>query len=166
MSFYAPLLDKTKDVNKKLIIYTHNSPKETLLCRQRLRQRERDSLPGTQIMNKLIALVGGLALLLQAIPVTAAPPPSVKSKTFAQWCQQRNSVPAATKLTIDVLLKEANTKNCKLANSRLKNISNLSIFENKISDLQPLSGLTKLESLDLRGNKIRDLAPLIGLTII
>jgi hypothetical protein len=49
-------------------------------------------------MNKLIALVSGLALLFQTMPATAASPEP--AKTFAQWCQQRNSVPVATKLTI------------------------------------------------------------------
>ena len=58
-------------------------------------------------MNRLTALVTGLTLLLQALPAMAISTQQSKPKTFAQWCQQRNSVPAATKLTIDLLLKQA-----------------------------------------------------------
>ncbi len=45
-------------------------------------------------MKKLIVLVSGLALLLQALPATAIATQQSKPKTFAQWCQQINSVPA------------------------------------------------------------------------
>jgi hypothetical protein len=58
-------------------------------------------------MKKLIILVSGFALLFQSISATAAPLDQPKTKTFAQWCQEINSVPAATKLTIDLLLKKS-----------------------------------------------------------
>jgi hypothetical protein len=51
-------------------------------------------------MNKLIALVSGLTLLFQTLPVDAIATQQSKPKTFTQWCQKRNSVPEATKLTI------------------------------------------------------------------
>jgi internalin A len=115
-------------------------------------------------MNKLIVLVSGLALLLQALPVMAAPPQPAKTKTFAQWCLKRNSVPAATKLTIDLLLKQAGTKNCQLANSKLNTLTELNLSEGRISDLKPISSLVELTSLTLYNNKISDLQPLSGLT--
>jgi hypothetical protein len=114
-------------------------------------------------MNKVITLVSGLTLLLQAMPAMAAPQQSAKTKTFAQWCQQKDSVPAATKLTIDLLLKQAGTENCNQANSTLSNLTRLDLNSEKISDLQPLSSLTKLINLRLYNNQIRDIEPLAGL---
>jgi internalin A len=118
----------------------------------------------TQIMKKIIVLVSGLTLLLQALPSSAIATQQSKPKTFTQWCQQRSSVPAATKLTIDLLLKKAGTKNCELANSKLNTLTELNLSEGGISDLKPLSGLTELTNLDLGSNKISDLKPLSGLT--
>ncbi len=120
----------------------------------------------TQIkaMKTVIALVSGLALLLQALPANAIATQQSKPKTFTQWCQQRSSVPAATKLTIDLLLKEAGTQDCKQANSKLVNLTRLDLSVAKISDLQPLAGLTKLTNLKIAGNEISELQPLAGLT--
>jgi internalin A len=115
-------------------------------------------------MNKLIVLASGLALLFQALPVGAISTQQSKPKTFTQWCQQRNSVPAATKLTIDLLLTKAGTKNCKLADSKLNSLTQLELPEKNISNLQPLSGFTKLIVLNLYGNKISDIKPIGGLT--
>lgn len=115
-------------------------------------------------MKKVIALVSGLALLLQSMSTMAAPPQSAKTKTFAQWCQQRNSVPAATKLTIDLLLKQAGTQNCQQADVKINSLTELNLSGGGISDLKPLSGLTQLTSLSLYNNKISDLKPLSGLT--
>jgi internalin A len=113
-------------------------------------------------MKKVIVLVSGLTLLLQTLPVGAIA--THQSKTFAQWCQQRNSAPTATRLTIDLLLTKAGTKNCKLTNSRLNSLTQLELPEKKISDLQPLSGFTKLTDLNLYGNQISDIKPIAGLT--
>jgi internalin A len=115
-------------------------------------------------MKKIIILASGLAFLLQTMPTMAAPPQPAKTKTFTQWCQERNSVPAATKLTIDLLLKQADTQDCKQADAKLSILTELNLNDAKISDLQPLSSLTKLKSLDLTNNQIRDLKPIAGLT--
>ncbi len=115
-------------------------------------------------MKKVITFISGLALLLQAIPTLAIATQQSKTKTFAQWCQQRNSVPAATKLTIDLLLKKAGTNNCELANSKISSLTELDLSGEGIRDLQPLSGLTNLTGLSLYNNKISDLKPLSGLT--
>ena len=115
-------------------------------------------------MKKVIALVSGLALLLQSMSTMAAPPQSAKTKTFDQWCEQRNSVPAATKLTIDLLLKQAGTQNCKQADVKINSLTELNLSGGGISDLKPLSGLTNLTNLSLDDNEISDLKPLSGLT--
>jgi internalin A len=115
-------------------------------------------------MKKAIALVAGLTLLVESMPVKGIAIQQPKTKTFAQWCQQKNAVPATTKLTIDLLLKQAGTKNCALADSKISSLTELNLSESGISDLKPLSGLTKLTSLSLYNNKISDLQPLSGLT--
>lgn len=92
----------------------------------------------------------------------ADPQPSINS--FEAWCRQKESVPAATRRTIDVLLEKAGTKDCKLADRQLKTITYLDLGENQIGDVKPLAGLTNLTSLNLSGNKISDVKPLAGLT--
>jgi internalin A len=140
-------------------------------------------------MNKTIILVSGLVLLCQFLPAMAAPPQQAKPKTFTQWCQQKNSVPVATRMTIDLLLKKASTQDCKQAEAKLSGLKSLNIdgkisdlqplssltnltelrignmdYLTIISDLQPLSRLTKLTILDLHSDRIRDIKPLSGLT--
>lgn len=44
-------------------------------------------------MKKVLALVSGTILLFQVLPATA----QSGTKSFATWCQQRASVPVATK---------------------------------------------------------------------
>ena len=86
-------------------------------------------------MNKLTALVTGLTLLLQALPAMAIATQQSKPKTFTQWCQERNSVPAATKLTSDLLLQRTGTENCKLANAELTKLEDLNLDRTKIGDV-------------------------------
>jgi internalin A len=115
----------------------------------------------TAIVKNLLITGSAFLTLVFATPVTAQP----KSTTsFAQWCQQKSTLPASTKLTIDVLLKKAGTQNCKTADRHLKSLTELILENNQISDLQPLSGLANLTSLDVDNNRIRDLQPLSGLT--
>ena len=45
---------------------------------------------------------------------------STSERTFEQWCEQKDSLPAETRKTVESLLKKADTKNCKLASSILK----------------------------------------------
>jgi len=49
------------------------------------------------------------------------------------------------------LLKKAGTKDCKLADRQLKTLTSLYLIGNKISDVKPLAGLTKLTTLMLTG---------------
>jgi internalin A len=102
-------------------------------------------------MKKLFILAIGLTLLVQAIFVSTA---SAQSKSFAQWCQQKSSVPAATRHTIDVLLKKAGTNDCQTADSKLTSLTELNLSSNRISDVKPLAGLTNLKVLALVSNPI------------
>jgi internalin A len=111
-------------------------------------------------MKKLFFLAIGLTLLVHA-PVSADP---AQPKSFFQWCQQKSSVPAATRHTIDVLLKEAGTNNCQKADSELRSLDALVLRSKQISDLKPLAGLTNLTILGLQSNQISDLKPLARLT--
>ncbi|MCX8093405.1 MAG: leucine-rich repeat domain-containing protein [Candidatus Goldbacteria bacterium] len=45
-----------------------------------------------------------------------------------------------------------------------KNLQELEMYDNQISDINPLSGLTKLRYLNLSNNKINDISALSGLT--
>ena len=45
-----------------------------------------------------------------------------------------------------------------------KNVTELSLGNHAITNLQPLSGLTKLRALQLSGNKVADIQPLAGLS--
>jgi internalin A len=112
-------------------------------------------------MKKLFFLTIGSTLLVQATLVSTA---SAQSKSFAQWCQQKSSVPAATRHTIDVLLKQAGTKNCQAADSKLTSLTKLDLDSNQISDIKPLAGLTNLKGFLLNSNQISDIKPLAGLT--
>ena len=96
--------------------------------------------------------------------VASADPQPSQINSFEAWCRQKESVPTATKKTIDVLLKEAGTKDCKLADRQLKTLTSLDLGGNKISDVKLLAGLTKLNYLALSFNQISDLRPLAGLT--
>ena len=102
-------------------------------------------------MKKLLILTIGLTLLVQATLVSTA---SAQSKSFAQWCQQKSSLPAATRHTIDVLLKKAGTNNCQTADSKLTSLTELNLYSNQISDIKPLAGLTQLTNLFLKSNPI------------
>jgi internalin A len=101
-------------------------------------------------------------ILAQVFPIAATL--SQQPKTFLQWCQQKKSVSADTKRTIDILLHEAGTKDCKLADRKLRNLTELDLSINQLVDVQPLAGLTNLTELRLDSNHIVDIQPLAGLT--
>jgi Leucine-rich repeat (LRR) protein len=100
-----------------------------------------------------------IALTSQSIPSAQS-----KAKSFAQWCQEKDTLPPATVRTIDILLKQAKTQNCKSADSILGKLTELNIREGKISDLRPIAGFKNLTILNLDDNQIVDLAPLSNLS--
>lgn len=83
--------------------------------------------------------------------------------TFLVWCQQKQSFPSETQLTIDRLLEQARTTNCTEANQRLMVRTLLDLGVMGISDLRPLSSFTGLRQLVLFGNEISDVSPLSSL---
>jgi internalin A len=109
----------------------------------------------------LIWLTASIALS-QVCPVIAASPS--KPQTFLQWCNQKKSVSTDTKRTIDILLQEAGTQDCKLADRYLSKLTELDLSINQLIDVQPLAGLTNLTELRLDSNHIVDIQPLAGLT--
>ncbi len=97
-------------------------------------------------------------------PTKVGSAPAKVSKSFTQWCNEKESLPAATRFTVDLLLKEVDTKDCNLANSKLNNLNSLDLYYRKITNIEPLASLNKLTSLDLIGNQISDIKPLAELT--
>jgi internalin A len=122
-----------------------------------------------------------LAIATHPSSVMAIPP---QPKTFVQWCEEKESVPAETKLTIDKLLNKAGTKDCKQADLKLRSLTKIELHSMDVSeaftgadgkphvnieirgitDLRPLASLTNLTHLDLSENLIQDLQPLASLT--
>jgi Leucine-rich repeat (LRR) protein len=85
-------------------------------------------------------------------------------RTFADWCLNKAKESVQTQQTIDVLLQEADTTDCDRASSLLSSRSELSLDNNQIADLKPLSSLKNLTQLSLGNNQIADLKPLSNLT--
>jgi internalin A len=95
---------------------------------------------------------------------TASLPQTTTARTFADWCLNKNNLSVQTKHTVDVLLQEAQTQDCHRASKLLSTRTELSLNNNQITDLKPLSSLTKLTYLVLDNNQIADLKPLSSLT--
>ncbi len=95
---------------------------------------------------------------------TASLPQTTTARTFADWCLNKANSSVQTHLTVDVLLRVAKTTDCNQASSLLSTRTELSLNNNQITDLTPLSGLTNLTALNLEENQIADLTPLSGLT--
>jgi hypothetical protein len=86
------------------------------------------------------------------------------AQTFTEWCQQKANLSQQTRRTVEALLQVAKTQNCGQANQTLTNLTELSLEQNQISDIKPLSNLTNLTELFLGGNLISDIKPLSNLT--
>ncbi len=116
-------------------------------------------------MRKVLILISGSTLfLLQTSLAMVMPLSPEKAKSFTQWCQQKNAVSVATRKTIDLLLQKAGTKNCLEADSKLRSLTKLDLYRNKIVDIQPLAALSNLTNLELGDNQIKDLKPLASLS--
>jgi internalin A len=122
-------------------------------------------------MKRVFILVVQIGLLSQIVSCNSVSSPMklestlpVVSKSFTQWCNEKESLPPDAKFTVDLLLKEVNTKDCNLANSKLNKLESLDLYYNKITNIEPLASLNKLTSIDLIGNQISDIKPLSGLT--
>jgi internalin A len=102
-------------------------------------------------MKKTLICLTASIILAQVFPVAVAL--SQQPKTFLQWCKQKKSVSADTKRTIDILLQEAGTQDCKLADRYLSKLTELDLSINQLIDVQPLAGLTNLTELRLDSNQ-------------
>lgn len=138
------------------------------------------------INGALAAITGAAPAVAQnlnpnAVRVLAHPSPTDEqiaandaiARDFAQrFCSKRNSLPQATRVTIERMLAEVNETNCFIAGVFLGMKTQLDLSTpatgriKKIKDLRPLSVLTNLRELSLRNNLIEnvdDLAPLVHL---
>lgn len=127
-------------------------------------------------MKKVFVLAIGSIFSLHVLPL-AAVPPQAKVKSFLEWCQQKKSVSAATRTTIDRLLVQAGTEDCQRADSKLRtNTTSIQYLSPSTSeringngkirpiiDLRPLAGLTNITELVLYQTQVSDLSPLAGL---
>jgi internalin A len=114
---------------------------------------------------KILFLMTGTMMMFSMQPnIVSVSLQQPKPKSFEAWCNQKESVPAATRNTIDSLLEKAGTKNCKSADRQLKTFTGLEFYGEQISDVEPLAGLTNLRTLTFSGNQISDVKPLMGLT--
>lgn len=87
----------------------------------------------------------------------AAPTP-----TFASHCEE--AIPdSEASFTYKALMDLTSTKNCRDAETKLRDISFLVLNEKNIKDLTPLADLDHVQWLHLYGNRIEDLAPLKNL---
>jgi internalin A len=86
------------------------------------------------VIKTISVLFGTLIFSVSALPVVAAPRQPVSTKSFAQWCEEKLSVSAETRKTINLLLEIAGTENCQLANSNLKDLTFLGLAYNQISN--------------------------------
>jgi internalin A len=113
-------------------------------------------------MKNTLALVGLSAFsLVSTLSVKAN---SLEpNNSFTQWCTQKNSVPIATRKTIDILLQRAGTTDCQKADVNLSSLIKLDLSDTNISDLTPLTNFSQLKWLILRKNQIADLQPLSNL---
>jgi internalin A len=109
-------------------------------------------------MYKILALISG-AICLFSASIASAAPSAQKPQSFAQWCIQKKSLAAETRYTLNVLLKQAGTNDCQRADAKLRNLTTLSLTDNKIVDIKPLAGLRNLRYLLLERHQIVDVKP-------
>jgi internalin A len=111
---------------------------------------------------RIIALFSLPTFFLSVVPAKSNP--NIITKSFTQWCLQKDTTPAETRRTIEVLLKKAGTTDCKKADHNLSAMRRIDLYDSQISDLKPLAGFHDLTWLILSNNQISDLQPLSTLT--
>ena len=83
---------------------------------------------------------------------------------FASWCAQEKTLPLTTQKTIQAIIQGVNAENCTQAAQKIPRVFSLSIVNQDISDLSPLTSLTNLRELILFDNNITDITPLAKMT--
>jgi internalin A len=115
------------------------------------------------LIKKIILFLFTILSLPHTKAIATLPLQQNSVKNFTEYCQQKSTLPKATKHTVEVLLKEAATQDCQQGNRKLRNLTELDLTSKQISDLKPLANLTNLTNLNLGGNQISDLKPLANL---
>src|SRR4028118_1550858 len=85
---------------------------------------------------------------------------SDSGRTFADWCREKADLSPEAKHTVEVLLQIAETTECDAANQKLSTLTELYLYDNKISDIKPLESLTNLTRILLYKNQISNIKPL------
>jgi internalin A len=114
-------------------------------------------------MKNLPAIIGLFICLTPPLVSTANAAQQSNSKGFAQLCQEKESLSVSIQKTINSLLDQVETVNCKTAESKLKKMTKLTLSNSGINDIRPLAGLTGLTEIDLSSNQIVDISPLANL---
>ncbi len=126
----------------------------------KLNKNPASTLPGVRPLGTLALFLFASSFPAQAVSLQETTTP----RTFADWCLNKANWSVETLHTIDALLKVVETTDCNQADKLLSTRIELSLRNNKITDLRPLSTLTNLTTLSLRNNQITDLTPLSTLT--
>ncbi|MCU0543034.1 MAG: leucine-rich repeat domain-containing protein [Oscillatoriaceae cyanobacterium Prado104] len=92
------------------------------------------------------------------------PTPTANYQTFTDWCANKANLNYQARLTVDLLLEQAGSKDCKQADRKLSSLTELKINDKPISNLHPLKSLVNLTSLNIWRSQISDLTPLESLT--
>ena len=116
--------------------------------------------------------LNGVAVIANEIsPDSGIPlPPNIQStepslgSPFEEWCLQQEQLSPAAQHTVEVTLRQVGTDNCRVANQKLSNSTELNIQWEEITDIRPIAGLTHLKTLYLECNPITDFTPLSRLT--
>ncbi|NER84487.1 MAG: leucine-rich repeat domain-containing protein [Leptolyngbya sp. SIO1D8] len=113
---------------------------------------------------------GGLSVLLATIAgcgsATANDPGTFVN--FADWCLHKAELLPDARHTVDVLLEEAGTQDCRRARRVLASspAPSLNLTDAQISNVEPLASFENLTRLDLRENQIVDVTPLANLVFL
>jgi len=118
------------------------------------------TLPGVQPLKTLFVFLFVACFPAYAVPLQETTTP----KTFADWCLNKTNLSVETQRTVDAMLQVAKTTDCNQASRLLSALTELSLSNNQIADLKPLSTLTNLTFLFLDNNQITDIKPLSTLT--
>ncbi|MEQ9000490.1 MAG: leucine-rich repeat domain-containing protein [Coleofasciculus sp. B1-GNL1-01] len=95
--------------------------------------------------------------------VAIAAEPSLGS-SFKEWCLNGGSLSDETRKTVYILLEQAGTSDCSQADATLLSRTELQLWDNSITDISPLAGLSNLTVLNLGRNSITDVSPLAELS--
>lgn len=115
-------------------------------------------------MKSSLAFSAISALILISLQTPQAEAVPTNKQSFEQWCLQKDTLPAESRKTVELLLDQAGTQRCKLADLRLNKLAQLFLTNNEITDITPIASLTNLTYLDLKQNQLSDLKPLKSLT--